>query len=283
MEYFNAFLTTYSCKRELLNFIVSFIPDFEKICILGTLNNTFKQNCSELHDSVQIVESMTSSSEQDNIRESNIVEVLDKQLKGKFVSPNFINLSTIILSKEEISLLSKGLKFIPTATSVNKVLIKEELEYFGRQLRLLWYFRNEESINISNPFKTKSTFNRKGKDAAIELYLIRLEKGILATGTKLSYSNLIKEEGLALNSLRDDTFIIIKKADKGSDIVVWDSKDYLKEAEKQLGDKETYEELSSDPVSPLISIVKGCLSRVKNRGDIPNETLEYFFMNKPKL
>ena len=206
MEYFNAFLTTYSCKRELLNFIVSFIPDFEKICILGTLNNTFKQNCSELHDSVQIVESMTSSSEQDNIRESNIVEVLDKQLKGKFVSPNFINLSTIILSKEEISLLSKGLKFIPTATSVNKVLIKEELEYFGRQLRLLWYFRNEESINISNPFKTKSTFNRKGKDAAIELYLIRLEKGILATGTKLSYSNLIKEEGLALNSLRDDTF-----------------------------------------------------------------------------
>ena len=275
MEYFNAFLTTCSCKRELLNFIVSFIPDFEKICILGALNNTFKQNCSELHDSVQIVESMTGSSEQDNIG--------DGQLKGKIVSPNFINLSTRILSKEEISLLSKGLKFIPIATSVNKVLIKEELEYFGRQLRLLWYFRNEESINISNPFKTKSTFNPKGKDATIELYLIRLEKGILATGTKLSYSNLIKEEGLALNSLRDDTSIIIKKADKGSGVVVWDRKDYLKEAEKQLGDKETYEELSSDPVSPLISIVKGCISRVKNRGDIPNETLEYFFMNKPKL
>ena len=47
----------------------------------------------------------------------------------------------------------------------------------------------------------------------------------------------------------------------------------MKEAEKQLGDKERYEESSSDPVSPLISIVKGCLSRVKNRGDIPNETL----------
>ena len=55
-------------------------------------------------------------------------------------------------------------------------------------------------------------------------------------------------------------FIIIKKADKGSGIVVWDSKDYLKEAEKQLGDKETYEELSSDPVGPLISIVKGSLT-----------------------
>ena len=29
--------------------------------------------------------------------------------------------------------------------------------------------------------------------------------------------------------------------------------------------------------------MKGCLSRVKNGGDIPNETLEYFFINKPKL
>ena len=59
----------------------------------------------------------------------------------------------------------------------------------------------------------------------------------------------------------------------------------MKEAEKQLGDRETYEELSLDPVSPLIliSIVKGCLSRVKNRGDIPSETLEYFVINKPKL
>ena len=83
--------------------------------------------------------------------------------------------------------------------------------------------------------------------------------------------------------MRDDTSIIIKEADKHSGVVFWDREDYLKEAEKQLGDKETYEELPSDPVSPLISIVKGCVSRVKNWGDIPNETLEYLFINKPKL
>ena len=83
--------------------------------------------------------------------------------------------------------------------------------------------------------------------------------------------------------MRDDTSIIIKEADKGSGVVVWDREDYLKEAEKHLGVKETYEELSSDSVSPLIDIVKDCLARVKNRGDIPSETLEYFFMNKPKL
>ena len=81
---------------------------------------------------------------------------------------------------------------------------------------------------------------------------------------------LTKEERLALNSLRDNTSIIIKEANKGSGVVVWDRKNYLKEAEKQLSDKETYEELSSDLdlASPLITIVKGCLSRVKKRGDI---------------
>ena len=77
--------------------------------------------------------------------------------------------------------------------------------------------------------------------------------------------------------MRDDTSIIIKEIDKGSDVVVWDGENFLKEAEKQLGNKETCEELSSDPISLLISIVKVRLSRVKNRGDIPNETLGNFF------
>ena len=33
----------------------------------------------------------------------------------------------------------------------------------------------------------------------------------------------------------------------------------------------------------MLSAVKGYLSLVKNRGDIPNKTLEYFFINKTKL
>ena len=140
-------------------------------------------------------------------------------------------------------MLSKDLKFIPTPTSVNKALIKGELECFGRRLRLLWHFRDEDSITISNPFKKKSAFTCKGKDAAIELYLSRLKKEIMVVDTKLSYSNLSKEVRLALNSLRDDTSIIIKEADIGSGVVVWDREDYLKDAEKQLGEKETYEEL----------------------------------------
>ena len=119
-------------------------------------------------------------------------------------------------------MLSKSLKLIPTPTSVNKALNKEEIECLDRKLHLLWHFRKEESLTISNPFKKKSTFNPKGKDAAIELYLSRLEEEIMTVDTNLSYSNLTKEELLALKSLRDDTSINIKGADKGWGVVVWD-------------------------------------------------------------
>ena len=91
--------TTDDLKQELLNFITSFISDFEKIYILGILNNNFVQNCSELQGSVQISENISSG--QDNIGENNIVEVIDGRLKGKFVRPNIINSSTRIFSKSE--------------------------------------------------------------------------------------------------------------------------------------------------------------------------------------
>ena len=157
--------------------------------------------------------------------------------EGKFVSPNVVNLSKRNLSDAEISLLSKGLKFVPTPTILNKAKIKEELEVFGRKLRLMWYFRNDDRETISNPFQKKSKFNPKRNDASIEIYLSRLEEEILNIDTNINYSNLTKEERKALYSLRDDTSIVIKEADKGSAVVVWDREDYLAEAEKQLDDK----------------------------------------------
>ena len=75
------------------------------------------------------------------------------------------------LSKSEISLLSKGLKFVPTSTIIDQAKLKAELEIFGRKFRLKWYFRNNEESIQENRFKTKPKFNPRNKDAAIEIYL----------------------------------------------------------------------------------------------------------------
>ena len=61
----------------------------------------------------------------------------------------------------------------------------------------------------------------------------------------IKYSNLSREEWNALRSLADDRSIIIKKADKGSCIVIWGRNVYLMEAEKRLSDKKSYQEVSN--------------------------------------
>ena len=60
------------------------------------------------------------------------------------------------------------------------------------------------------------------------------------------FNNLTKEERNALYNLRDDPTIITKGADKGPAVVVWDRGDYLKEASRELEDKDNYEEVQND-------------------------------------
>ena len=137
-------------------------------------------------------------------------------------------------------------------------------------------------INIIT-FKQKSKLNPGKNDAAIEFYVSRLEEEIWSLDKKISYSNLTKGERNALYSLRDDTSIIIKEADKGSGVVTWDREDYLAEAKKQLDDKEVYQELRGDVESPLEKIIKKAIRKLRNRGDFSHETLDYFSVNNPKL
>ena len=54
-----------------------------------------------------------------------------------------------------------------------------------------------------------------------------------------------REEWQAVRSFDHHRIIEIKKADKGSCVVIWDQKDHLLEAEKQLSDTKVYRDLSS--------------------------------------
>ena len=122
---------------------------------------------------------------------TNSATLVNERPKGKFASPNVVNLSRRNLTNNEISLFSKGLKFVLTPRGINKALIKE-LEAYGRKLRLLWHFPNDERKFSYDPFKKKSKFDSKRKDAAIELYLSYLEKEISSLSYKVGYSNLTK-------------------------------------------------------------------------------------------
>ena len=76
--------------------------------------------------------------------------------------------------------------------------------------------------------------------------------------------------------LRDDLSIIIKKADKGSAMVVWDREDYLREANSQLSDQDVYREVKGDAEGPLMKVIKSVLRKITSRSKTSDETLEIF-------
>ena len=215
--------------------------------------------------------------------QGNEAEMCDGRLKGRFVSKNVINLSKRNLTENEISLLSKGLNFIPTCNKVDIAKLKLELEQFGRMLRLKWHFRDDKRDMPINQFKTKSTFNPRNKDAAIEIYLSSLEEKLLKIEVpKDKFNNLTKGERDALYNLKNDKTVVIKGADKGSAVVVWDREDYIKEAENQLGDTNIYEEVPND-ANPLMNIILNTLENIHKRGDICTATLNHFIIKDAKF
>ena len=74
------------------------------------------------------------------LNKTNSATLINDRYKGKFASPNIVNLYWNSLTSNDISLLSKGLKFFPTPRAINEALIKEELETYGRNLDLCGIF-----------------------------------------------------------------------------------------------------------------------------------------------
>ena len=60
--------------------------------------------------------------------------------ESKFVSKNVINLSRRNQFLPEFSLLSTGLKFMPSANKIDQSKLRRELEEYGSKLHLMWHF-----------------------------------------------------------------------------------------------------------------------------------------------
>ena len=73
-------------------------------------------------------------------------------------------------------MLPKGLKFVPTANKIDRAKLKTELEEYGRKIRVMWHFRNDDPSFVADGFRPKSSFNPRNKDVIIETYLSCLEE-----------------------------------------------------------------------------------------------------------
>ena len=167
------------------------------------------------------------------------------RISGYFCSDIVFNLSKKILTDIEIKVLEKGLDYAPIQNKINEPELRRDFEEFCRRMRLKWHFRNESTPYFKETpvFTPKSTWKPSKGHPNLEVFLSQIEKDLFELAeTSFGYSNFSKEEWQVLRALANDRSIVIKKADKGSCVVIWDRNDYILEAEKQLSDESIYKD-----------------------------------------
>jgi len=153
------------------------------------------------------------------------------------------------LNDSERSLLSKGLKFVPTNKQIDTFEVRRDLEAFYRKLKLHAHFNDPNKTLPSD----ENLLDTSG-----------------AADHPSSYKKFApKSTWTPRDDPRDD--IVIKPADKGGAIVVWRKDLYIQEVEKQLNDSEFYEPDEKDMTEENNQIVKECVEEEIRDKHLPPE------------
>ena len=118
----------------------------------------------------------------------------------------------------------------------------------------------------------------------LENYLSLLEKEVLSVSPEgKNFNNLSSSEQLFLKQLKSDRNIVIKEADKGSAVVVWDRGDYISEANRQLEDRQVYEEIEVDPTLDLGKTINSRLNELREDHPGLEEVTDYLQVKDSRL
>ena len=157
-----------------------------------------------------------------------------------------LNLSRHRLSVAEVSLLKKGLSFVPTPLAMSRPRFENALE------NLCHKYKNRFSLPNRSERLLDCSFE------AIRYDLSRAE--ILQPEPYLT-----KAERLALHGLKKNKNIIITKADKGDTTVIMDTSHLIELAHKHLSDVNAYQLLKNDPTPEVVVkfnlYIQDCLAR----------------------
>ena len=99
---------------------------------------------------------------------------------------------------------------------------------------------------------------------------------------KNSKSNLSNGEHEAMKHLAKQTDMILTTADKAGPVVIMHTENYMKEAYRQLSDKNNYKILQTEPTLQHSNMVNDKLDRFKNENLFCKTTPERLKVRNPK-
>ena len=220
-----------------------------------------------------------------------------------------INLSFVNLLPEHISLLLKGLKFVPTPAGLDAGILWDDLSKFHNKLRRTCYFNDPANNNSSNSqssapvtvltaqappeylgtpfafqhrdFKLPSTWVCPPQAAGLERMIVLNEEAFLHRPPEFVQArhNLTPDERWALKDLARNNNIVIRPADKGAAVVLWPRAAYLTEGYRQLSNQGFYHYLDHNPTQAFKWQIHQFVTDMLDKGEI-DITVHTYLLHK---
>ena len=197
------------------------------------------------------------------------------------------NLSDSELTRDQINLLSRGLKFIPTPVT-NESHIRQQLlndfKAFARRMRLQYMFHGQNKE--PHPFHVKSNWEPPIQPSvALETYLEEVKTQLAEIKIFKPRNNLPYRERQAIKELEQNTNINIKKADKGTTTVIMNKEDKIREEQVLLDKRENYESLALPMVTETSQRVQELIKALYHGNHIDEMTEKWLSLapNPPRI
>ena len=100
-----------------------------------------------------------------------------ERIKDYFCLDTVFDLSRKVLSQTEISILDKGLRFVPASNMIHEADFRLDFNQISRKMWSKWYFRDEPSKAFSKipTFRSKTTWKPPASNLCVELFLDKME------------------------------------------------------------------------------------------------------------
>jgi hypothetical protein len=207
--------------------------------------------------------------------------VLTNTTVPNLLPSNFIvNLhSSLILSNSTVSLLGKGLKFIPACKNEPDISsFKQFISEFIRRLKWAAFLKFKSKLYFP-PFSL--SLKTHPPDSALPISIMDWCRELVFTTssfrpTLLNPSlNLSPSESRAIRDIRANSSVIIRTADKGGKIVIQDRKNYIFESLRQLNDLNFYKEIDQPIFLQTAKMIKRIVDNLYRNGHITKSQLRF--------
>ncbi|XP_069502378.1 uncharacterized protein [Ambystoma mexicanum] len=179
------------------------------------------------------------------------------------------------------------MSFVPT-TIAQDFDTQVELHKFFRLIRLKYFFKDGlTSTKAPSITGLKAPSHFTPSNAMVRPAILAFENKILEKTKHLlkdknhHRDNLSNSERLALDALQKNTMFLIKPADKGGGIVLWDTTLYSTEVMLQLNNPVFYRRLNHDPTASIGEEIKSLMDHALHEEWIDQDEHQFLIKTSP--